>query len=350
MTGDLPRLGMRLSGGAPALACVELATLAERHGFASVWFAENPFARGALPAAAACALATRRLAIGLGVVNPYNRHPTLIAMEAGALDELAEGRARLGIGSGIGAAVRQMGQGYERPLSAVREAIQIVRALLKGEAVTYRGRVFSIEGARLGYAPPRRDLPIFMAAMGDRSIALAGEIADGLIISNLCPLGYTERAVAILRAAAARSGRPRPEIVQYVPCLPGRDGAAARRLARHAIGEMLTALWPTGDAWPPWRETIVERSGIPRSEVAAALARLRAGEPAPQVLDERYVDAFAIAGTAEQCLERASAYRRAGADELALGFVGPQPPADIAALAGALAGADRSAPAARHCD
>jgi 5,10-methylenetetrahydromethanopterin reductase len=340
MSAPLPRLGLRLHGGMPPLACVELAKRAEHHGFAGLWFAENPFARGALPAAAACAVATRRLTIGLGVVNPYNRHPTLIAMEAGALDELAGGRARLGIGSGIGAAVRQMGFGWERPLSAVREAIAIVRALLRGEGVTCRGRVFSVAGARLGFAPPRPDLPIAMAAMGDRGIALAGEIADGLIVSNMCPLGYSERAIAILRAAAG-GGRPCPEIVQYVPCLPGRDGAAARRAARAAVGEMLAAFWPADDAWPPWRETIVAHSGIPRAEIAAALARLRRGEPAARVLDERYVEAFAIAGTAEECLERASAYRRAGVDELALGFVGPEPQADLAYLADALAVIDR---------
>jgi len=109
VTAALPRIGMRLHGGLHPRRCVELAVLAETHGFSSLWFAENPFARGALPAASACAAATRRLRVGVGVVNPYNRHPTLIAMEFGALDELAQGRALMGIGSGIGAAVRQMG-------------------------------------------------------------------------------------------------------------------------------------------------------------------------------------------------------------------------------------------------
>jgi 5,10-methylenetetrahydromethanopterin reductase len=341
MSADPPLFGVRLGGATPPGICVELAKLAEGRGYTSLWFPENPFGRGALPAAAACAAATRRIKIGLGAVNPYNRHPTLIAMEAGALDELAQGRVRLGIGSGIGAAVRQMGYDYERPLSAVRDAIHIVRAMLRGESVTYRGRVFSVAEARLGYRPPRPGLPIMMAAMGDRALALAGAVADGLIVSNLCPLGYTGRAVAILRRAAAKAGRPLSDIVQYVPCSPGHDGAAARRIARQAIGEMMAAFWPTGDVWPPWRETIVAESGIPRAEFAAALARLRRGEPAVQVLDARYVEAFAIAGTAEECLEQASAYRHAGIDELALGFIGPEPHAGVAALADALGGAGR---------
>ena len=72
--------------------------------------------------------------------NPYNRHPTLIAMEIGALDELAQGRARLGIGSGIASATERMGLRTDRPLAAVRDAITIVRAMLSGEEVNYEDR------------------------------------------------------------------------------------------------------------------------------------------------------------------------------------------------------------------
>ena len=75
---------------------------------------------------------------------------------------------------------------------------------------------------------------------------------------------------------------------------------------------MLTAFWPAGTAWPALRETIVLQSGIPRPEFVAALDRLRRGEAADRVLDERFVDAFAIAGTAEECLVAAARYRRAG--------------------------------------
>ena len=73
-------------------------------------------------AAAACAVVTRTVQIGAGVFNPYNRHPTLIAMEIGALDELAGGRVRLGVGSGIGFAIERMGFSYGKPLTTLREA------------------------------------------------------------------------------------------------------------------------------------------------------------------------------------------------------------------------------------
>lgn len=327
----LPRLSVRLHGLDPK-SCASLARDAEACGYASVWFAENPSDRGVFPAASACAVATSRIRIGIGIVNPYTRHPALIAMEFGALDELAEGRALLGIGSGIGAQIERLGCSY-RPLAAMQDAIHIVRALLAGDTVRYRGKVFCADNVALKFRPPRPCTPIYMAAMGDRSLALCGRIADGLIVSNMCPPDYTQHAVGIATAAAERSGRPRPEIVQYVPCVVRPDRDIARRNAKAAIGAMLTTFWPAGDDWPTLRDTIVRHSGIPKADVVAVLERLRRGEPAADVLDDRFSDAFAIAGTAEDCLAAAERYRRAGVDELALTFAGDQPETDMAYLA-----------------
>ena len=331
---ELPRLSVRLHGLDPK-SCVALARVAEAHGYRSVWFAENPCDRGVFPVASACVAATSRIRIGVGIVNPYTRHPTVIAMEFGALDELAEGRALLGIGSGIGAQIERLGFRY-RPLAAMEDAIHIVRALLRGEQVRYRGPVFSADSVALRFKPPRPLMPIYMAAMGERSLALCGRIADGLMVSNMCPPAYTEYAVGIVAASAEQSGRPRPEVVQYVPCVVRPDRAEARRSAKAAIGAMLTTFWPIGDDWPPLRDTIVRHSGLAKPEVIAALDRLRKGEPATAVLDDRFIDAFAIAGTAEDCLGTAARYRRAGVDELVLTFAGSQPATDMAYLGAAL--------------
>src|SRR5215831_13888024 len=231
--GDLPKLSVRLSGGLDPRRCIELAKAADAIGFHSIWFAENPFNRGVLPAAAACAAATDRVDIGIGVVNPYNRHPTLIAMEIGALDELARGRARLGLGSGIAAATERMGLPADRPLAAARDAITIVRALLAGEEVDYAGRVFSARKVRLDYQPLRADMPLLMAARGEQALALCGKIADGLMISNLCPPEFTRAAVDVVCAAARAAQRPVPtDVVQYVPCAARPDRGEAHRLAK----------------------------------------------------------------------------------------------------------------------
>jgi 5,10-methylenetetrahydromethanopterin reductase len=331
-----PRLSLRVHGGMPPQECVAQAQAAEAAGFHGIWFAENPFSRGVLPAAAACAVATRKLLISPGVFNPYNRHPTLIAMEIGALDELARGRVRLGIGSGIGTAVERMGFAYDRPLTTLREAVTIVRALLRGETVSHAGSAFQINDVRLDYRP-RADIPIFMAGRGDRSLRACGELGDGLIVSNMCTVAFAAGAKEKLHAAARAAGRTTvPDVVQYVPCFPHADRNKAQHRARQAIAEMLPTYWRLGQRLPAAKRALLAGSGIGEAEFADAAARLTAGESAEAVLDERFVAALALAGNAEDCRRQAAAYAKAGVTELAMTFPGPDAAADMRFLMEAL--------------
>jgi 5,10-methylenetetrahydromethanopterin reductase len=331
---ELPKLSVRLSGGVDPRRSVDLATIAEANGFHSAWFAENAFNRGVLPAASACAAATRRVGIGIGVFNPYNRHPTLIAMEIGALDELAQGRARLAIGSGIAAATERMGLSTDRPLAAVRDAITIVRAMLKGEEVNYAGRMFSAQKVKLEYQALRPHMPLLMAARGEQALALCGQIADGLMISNMCPAEFTQAAVLAVRESARQARRPAPaDVVQYIPCAVRLDRAEAYGLAKAAIGEMLPSFWTLGQRVPAAKAALLRARGLSEPDFAAAVRRLHAGEHPAQALDDRFVEAFAIAGTAEDALAQARRYGEAGASELVLTFAGRRPEADMQYLA-----------------
>jgi 5,10-methylenetetrahydromethanopterin reductase len=328
-------LAVRLHGAMSPQQCVDQARAAEAAGFTGAWFAENPFGRGILPAAAACAVATRRLRIGAGVFNPFNRHPSLIAMEIGALDELAAGRVRLGIGSGIGSAVERMGFSYARPLTAVAEAIAIVRALLRGEEVSCRGKLFSLDRVKLDYAA-RGDIAIFMAARGAASLRLAGEIADGVLLSNMCTPRFAAGAAMAVRQAATAAGRARePAVVQYLPCCVAAHRGLAVAAAMRAIGDMLPTYWALGERLDGARRALMDGSGIGAAEFAAAAQRLRAGEDAAAVLDERFVAAFAIAGTPAECRAQAAARGDAGVSELALTFSGADAAAQMALLAAA---------------
>jgi 5,10-methylenetetrahydromethanopterin reductase len=335
--GGLPKLSVRLHGGIDPRRCVDLARVADASGFHCIWLAENPFDRGVLPAASACAAATSRVRIGIGVFNPHNRHPTLIAMEIGALDELAQGRARLGLGSGIASATERMGLRADRPLAAVRDAIAIVRGMLSGEELDYSGRVFSARKVKLEYKALRPDMPILMAARGEQALALCGKIADGLMISNMCPPDFTAAAVAGVCASAREAQRPAPaEIVQYLPCAARPDRAEAYQLAKAAIANMLPGFWSLAQRVPAAKAALLRAGGLSEADFAAAVARLRGGELPAQALDDRFVGAFAIAGSAPDCVEQARRYRSAGATELALTFVGSQPEADMDYLASAV--------------
>lgn len=333
----LPAIGMRVHGGMAPRRCIDLAAGADKHGLASVWFAENPFNRGVLPAVAGAVLATKRIKIGIGVFNPYNRHPTLIAMEIGALDELAEGRAALSLGSGIGDRVTRMGLSYEKPLGAVRDAVTIVRGMMKGETVTHQGAVFSVSNVKMEYVPPRPQMPIYVAAMGDQALRLCGQIGDGVMISNMCPPGYTERALQVVQEGANKAGRPRPkEVVQYVLCSVNADRGEARAAVRRTIAEMLPAYWAMGARWPAVREAMHGRSGIPEQEFVVAIDRLKAGDDPQQVLDDRFVDAYSISGTVDDCLKAAAGFGAVNVTELVVTFVGKAPLDEMALLGPAL--------------
>jgi 5,10-methylenetetrahydromethanopterin reductase len=331
-----PKLSVRLHGGMTPALCVEQARAAEAAGLYAVWFAENPFNRGTLPAAAACAAATTKIRIGAGVFNPYNRHPTLMAMEIGALDELSGGRVRLGMGSGIGFAIERMGFSYGKPLTTLREAISIVRALLRGDEVTHAGAVFNVNKVKLDYKP-RADIPIYMAGRGDRSLEACGEIADGLIVSNMVTASFAAKAAKTVHDAARAAGRDPPEIVQYMPCFARADREEAIRLAKQAVGEMVPTYWTLGQRLPAAKGALLDGSGISEADFADAAARIKIGEASESVLDERFVRAFSVAGNADDCRMSAAAYAAAGVTELALTFTGSSASSDMKYLSDALA-------------
>jgi 5,10-methylenetetrahydromethanopterin reductase len=307
-------------------------------GFRGVWFAENPFYRSTLPTAAACAAATRKLQIGAGVFNPYSRHPTLIAMEIGALDELSNGRTSVGIGSGIGFAIERMGFAYDRPLTMVRETLVILRTLFRGEEVNHRGAAFTVEKVKLDYQA-RPDIPIFMTGRGNRSLLACGEIADGLIVSNMTTAAFVAKASKILHQAARNCRRSKPlEVVQYMPCIPRIDRGQAGRLAMKAVAELLPGFWKLGQRLPAAKEAMLEGSGISETEFAAAVARLNAGEAAEAALDERFPLAFTVSGNMEDCRRRAATYAAAGVTELALTFCSASAAVDMRFMADAVRG------------
>jgi 5,10-methylenetetrahydromethanopterin reductase len=298
---SFPRLGVRLHGGLAPAQCVEVAQAAEATGLASVWFAENPLERGALPAIAACAVATRRVELGIGVWNPYLRHPAQIAMDIGALDELAHGRVALGIGSGLAMPIQRLGIDNSRPLRALEGCFATVRALLGGETVG---------GIKLSWRA-RADLPLLMAARGERALRLCGRIADGLIVSNMCPPGFA-------RHAAIAAGAKR--VVQYVPCSVGPDRARAVAAMEPVLAGLLRTFWSLAQRVPAAHTSLVAHSGIPEADFAM-------DQP-----DARFLEAFTVTGDAEDCRRRLAAYRDAGVTDLVLTFVGAEPARDMAYL------------------
>src|SRR5213083_1339266 len=143
-------LGVALLGHGLPARTTEWARAAERAGLGSVWIIEDYFHPGAYSLAAATAAVTERVVIGLGVVNPYTRHPALVAMETAALAGIAPGRVVLGMGSSNRKWIEeQMAIPFKTPLRGLREGVEIVRRLLDGQRVTYTGEVFAVNDVAL---------------------------------------------------------------------------------------------------------------------------------------------------------------------------------------------------------
>jgi 5,10-methylenetetrahydromethanopterin reductase len=186
-----------------------------------------------------------------------------------------------------------------------------------------------------GFTAPRN--VVQFAGRGDLTVKLAGELADGLLISNMCSVAFAARATELMQSRRKTAGRTgRGEVVQYMPCAVRCDPDAALAEGKRAVGEILPVFWALGQRVPSAKEALLAGVGISEAEFAAVAVRLRAGEDVADVLDARYAQAFSLVGTPEDCLAAAERYTDAGVSELALTFDGPGATEAIEALSHAL--------------
>ncbi|MGH2400226.1 MAG: LLM class flavin-dependent oxidoreductase, partial [bacterium] len=153
------KFGVGLPLEAPVSALAEIAREMEALGYAYLWGNDERLERDVYSTLSVIASQTHRLHLGPGVTNPYSRHPALTAVAVATLDEISDGRAVLGIGAG-GTNHAVLGIRRERPATAIREAIRVIRTLLAGGETTLEGRVVRVHHGRLDFQPVRRSVPI----------------------------------------------------------------------------------------------------------------------------------------------------------------------------------------------
>lgn len=203
---------------------VRHAVLAEKAGFDMVvvsehfhpWVDDESAAGFAFATIGAMAQATSTLEFATGVTTPLWRfHPGVVAQAAATLDRLSGGRFNLGVGTGENINEGPLGYtfpAYKERAARMSEALDIMRRLLDGEKLTYEGEYYRTDRAKL-YSPPLGPVPLWLAAGGPKSAALAAEKAEGIITSVKDPADTLERVVEPSRAAAAEAGRPDPKLL-----------------------------------------------------------------------------------------------------------------------------------------
>lgn len=287
--------GIGMIGPDAAARTVESARLAEEAGLGSVWIAEDYFFPSAFPLLAAAAAVTRRVPLVAGVVNPYTRHPALLAMETATLSVLAPDRVVLGLGASLREWIEtRMGIPYTRPLGTLRESVEVIRALLAGRRVEHAGPAFTLRQVALEFPHSGASVPIVIGAKEPRGLALAGAIGDGLHLSVMTTPAYVRRARATAEAARREAGRANSRLPVTANVLVSIDGD--RRLAARAAAPVSRAL-PRHEPQPDDSP----RRGACRDTHAAIPDRARAGEAAVEAVTEDLVDRFALAGTPDDC-------------------------------------------------
>ncbi|MEX0622029.1 MAG: TIGR03557 family F420-dependent LLM class oxidoreductase [Candidatus Woykebacteria bacterium] len=213
---------------------VGLAKLVEEAGFDGIavsehfhpWVDDIGAGGFAFSTLGAIAAVTKKVRLMTNVVSPLFRyHPAIVAQAAATIDRLSSGRFELGVGTGWSLNESPLGYkfpNYKERAERMREALEIMRRLLDGEKLTYTGKYYKTDRAKL-YSPPNRKIPIYMAAAGPKSAALAGQKTDGVIVSVKNPAESLQKVIEPAKKAATSAGRTNPKIIASRWTIIARD-------------------------------------------------------------------------------------------------------------------------------
>jgi probable F420-dependent oxidoreductase len=279
---------------------------AETSGYEGIWVPEV-MGTDAFTVLAAAAQVTQRLRLGTGIVPIYTRTPTTLAMTIATLDALSSGRAVLGLGVSSAIIIGAWhGLSFPKPLGAMREAVDIIRRLLRNERVTAEGAFFRVRNLRPNVpVPSDRTIPIYIGALNPGMLHLAGAIADGVIL-NWMPAAHVPGAIEAIAAGAQRAGRALVDIdiACYIRVCVTDDLEAARQWMRREL---------TGYTIVEAYHAYFTACGFGADSVACREAWQqgdRAG--AMQCISDAMVHAMAAIGSAEACRTQLAAFVEAG--------------------------------------
>ena len=313
------RVGLYLQDRHPIAHEIEMAKYAEAQGFSEIWQADTRLARDCVVLMSALLAETRTLRIGSGVLPIWTRNPAVIAAtwstmwELGGLTPDGESRVMLGIGAWWEPIASRVGEDRRRPLTAMREHVEALRALFTMEEVTYPGEIVQLDRVRLDVAygdTSPRDIPVYIGATGPRMLELTGEICDGVVLNYVVSVDYIRDAVARVAEGAARAGRSlddvdRPELLVCSLSDDDPDEAllAGKSLVAYYLGTEPHIMEASG-ADPGLVERVKEVVGWPATEADYRKA-------APLIPDDLVRSLMAV-GTATECREKVAEYIDAG--------------------------------------
>jgi alkanesulfonate monooxygenase SsuD/methylene tetrahydromethanopterin reductase-like flavin-dependent oxidoreductase (luciferase family) len=237
----MPSLGVVFRPQSPPEDLHAVVTAAEDAGIDQLWLWEDCFLEGGLTTAAAALSWSRHLHVGVGLLPVPLRNPALAAMEIATLARLWPDRFTATLGHGIQEWMAQVGAGVESPMTLLREHTSAVRDLLDGRTVDVHGRYVQLEGVALDWPPSPRPL-LLVGARGPKTIALAGEVADGVLLDSFVDAAAVREGRRLVEEGRARStATGRPVVAAYTEIDPTTDPAGLPARCSDRVSELADA-------------------------------------------------------------------------------------------------------------
>lgn len=306
------KFSLRLNNDLPVSEYITLVQAAEATGFDQFWVSNDLFLRSNLAILPALAQVTNRIELGSGILNPYTTHPAEMAMFAATMDELSGNRFNLGFAAGAGEFLKWIGVEQTKPLATIRESMIAIRRLLQGERVPLNGQVFKWEDEAYLRFPSPRVTPMYIGAMGPKMLALAGELADGVLPLLFPPEHYFAVEPLVTKGVAKRNPQLPP--LDFAACIwvsLADDAAAAQRVLAQKIAYYGHALGPL----------ILEQLGLNQEDfrpIEQAIMVERNEEKAIGLVDERMLR-IGVVGSPMAVIERLEPLVAAGVTHLSFG-------------------------------
>ncbi len=304
--------------------------LMDEAGFESLWLYETTFTDESFSRAGFIAATTKRAKIGVGVINPYTRHPGLTALGAATLDRLSNGRLILLMGTGSGGWIRGL-FGYEqrKPISDLLDSMEVIRRMLSGEKVTRDASSFRIRNAEFESPPLRSDIPIYVAESekSDSVLLKASQAADGVYLGHgNRPLGFIRRNCVLVRKASSKAIEIGAHFPLRITDDPTRERSEVKPwlafyLSEPVEGERLLEFGGfESKILEPIRKALKTEELISQGRNVFEAFKVGNMEEAVKHVPDELVDACSVIGNPSKCREKLAELEKAGLTFVNLAF------------------------------
>ena len=290
-----PLLSMR-----EILLCAKMAD--QQENVDSLWVPES-WGRESFATLGAISQVTRKVSLGTSIINIYSRTPAIVAMAATTLDMLSDNRTIIGLGASTGAIVENWhGLKFNKPASRMKEYIECLRLMTRGEKVKYNGEFFQINNFKILHQPQRANIPIFMAAVNKKMVSMASKLADGILL-YLRPLEELKRTATELKQAT--KGKSFEIACSFICAMSNKEPEKARARAATTLAFYIAV----GEYYSKF---LADNGFKIEVEEITAEYRKAGADNAAKYVSDRMLSSLVICGNSEECRESLSKFLSTG--------------------------------------